>query len=196
VLNELRADQLRDAAVVDLQGGSSASLDKDIPVTTTVIEITKSTFGAFLYVYENRIYPVVSLLSVRVLREEAAQADISPISRQLIFAFCAYVINFGNLSNDKEFWSSQSSLVGPQTYYLDHALLCQDLARVTQPDPRSVYISFFLYGAHAGQGEYRQAWFYLREATTLFSMLRGENQGWYDEKTRRRLFWILVVSER
>jgi SP family general alpha glucoside:H+ symporter-like MFS transporter len=190
VLNELRS--ISQNNFEDPQDVSSSSA---ITATATPVEFTQSVFGEFIGVYENRIYRLVSLLPVDVLRDEATRMQVSPISCQLIFAFCAYIANFGD-TDDASWGPTQSSLMNPKTYYLDHALLSLDRARVTQLDPRSVYISFFLYGAYAGQGNYRQAWFYLREATTLFMMLKDEDQDWFDKKTRKRLFWILVVSER
>jgi SP family general alpha glucoside:H+ symporter-like MFS transporter len=190
VLNELRS--ISQNNFEDPQDVSSSSA---ITATATPVEFTQSVFGEFIGVYENRIYRLVSLLPVDVLRDEATRMQVSPISCQLIFAFCAYIANFGD-TDDASWGPTQSSLVNPKTYYLDHALLSLDRARVTQLDPRSIYISFFLYGAYAGQGNYRQAWFYLREATTLFMMLKDEDQDWFDRKIRKQLFWILVVSER
>jgi SP family general alpha glucoside:H+ symporter-like MFS transporter len=191
VLNELRTIAQNDAGTLQ-----DASSSPTTTVTGTPVEFTQSVFEEFISVYENRIYRLVSLLPVDVLREEAIRIQVSPISCQLIFAFCAYIANFGHITDDANWGPVQSSLVNPKTNYLDHALLSLDRARVTQLDPRSVYISFFLYGAYAGQGNYRQAWFYLREATTLFMMLKDEDQDWFDRKIRKQLFWILVVSER
>ena len=174
-----------------------ASPDEGALVTRATDELfAPSTYEAFISVYENRVYRVVSLLHADVLRREVTHMNNSPISRQLIFAFCAYVLNFGDLSDDTGSLPSLTSPSVPDKFYLNQALICQSIVRVKEPGPRSVYISFFLYGAYAGQGDYRQAWFYLREATTLFMMLRNDSIDWYNERTRSRLFWILVISER
>jgi SP family general alpha glucoside:H+ symporter-like MFS transporter len=190
VLNELRT-----IAQNDVDDAQNASLPPTVTVAATPIEFTQSVFEEFIRIYEDCIYRLVSLLPIHVLRGESTRMQVSPIASQLIFSFCAYIANFGDITEDAN-WGPAWSLVDPKTYYLDHALLSLDRARVTQLDPRSVYISFFLYGAYAGQGNYRQAWFYLREATTLFMMLKDEDEDWFDTKTRTQLFWILVVSER
>ncbi|KAH9871597.1 hypothetical protein J1614_005852 [Plenodomus biglobosus] len=146
--------------------------------------------------YLDRIYQVVPLLSEAVLTGEASQMEVSRASRQLMLAFCAYVVTFGKLSDENEPASSYFANPEAGKHTLETALLSQDLGRVTCPTPHSVYISFFLYGAYAGQGDYRQAWFYLREAATLFMMLKAENHPWYDESAQRSMFWVLLISER
>lgn len=193
VLNAIRADQPQDGVANYSQIASGTSPDEAAFTNTTTAELSKSNIDACIEAYEGIIYPAVPLLNGKVLRAEAAQAALSPISHQLIVAFCAYVANYGKITGPlvpRSFDDNSGSR------FLQAAVSAQDLDRVMQPTPRSVYISFFLYGAHAGQGDYRQAWFYLREATTLFTMLRDEPQEWYDEEARRRLFWILVISER
>jgi SP family general alpha glucoside:H+ symporter-like MFS transporter len=190
VLNDLRASSQDDADVDHRPDASPTG------PTTAPIEDKPSVFEPFIEFYEDRIYAMVSLLPGDLLREEVKRMQFSSMSRGLMFAFCAYVANFGDLPGNTDWDLTQSSSVNPKTYYLDQALLFLQRNKVAQLDPRSVYTSFFLYGAYAGQGDYRQAWFYLREATTLYMMLKDEDRDWFDTKTRTRLFWILVVSER
>jgi len=190
VLNGLRAIPHNDADVFDPQDAAPTA------VVTAAVELTREVFKTLVDVYEKRIYRIVALVPAERLREEFMQMQTSPTSRQLIYAFCAYMANFAEASTNANCGSTQSSQTHSQTYYLDHTLLSLQRDRITQLDHRSVYTSFFLYGAYAGRGDYRQAWFYLREATTLFMMLKDEDRDWFDMKTRTRLFWILVVSER
>lgn len=190
VLNELRAIPHNDADVFDPQDAAPTA------VVTAAVELTRDVFKTLVDVYEERIYRIVALIPAERLREEFMRMQTSPTSRQLIYAFCAYMANFAEASTNANCGSTQSSQTDSQIYYLDHTLLSLQRDRITQLDHRSVYTSFFLYGAYAGRGDYRQAWFYLREATTLFMMLKDEDRDWFDMKTRTRLFWILVVSER
>jgi len=199
IINELRAKQQPSPTAVTSAGTASKPPTENASVTVTTADLPQDIFEALLNVYNNRIYTVVSLLDVRILRAQYSQVGISLRSRQLILAFCAYVANFGDFPNDTGVWSSRLSLPRSSDYYLDYAQHCQRTATAIQPEPRLVYTSFFLYGAYAGQGNYLQAWFYLREATTLYLMLKsdlGNYPEWYNEVTRRRLFWILFVSER
>ncbi|PVI07337.1 hypothetical protein DM02DRAFT_580620 [Periconia macrospinosa] len=142
-------------------------------------------------VYLRRIHPIVPLLNSDLLREEANKATTSLMSRQFILSFCAYVLTFGKVLNDPT--AIPVVDIGPQL--VKSALEIQNVDRITRPCGLSLYISFFLYGAHAGMGDYRQGWFYLREATTLFTMQKPGDE-WYDRDTYRRIFWILLISER
>lgn len=130
-----------------------------------------------------------------VLRQEASQTSTSLLSRQFIASFCAYVVTFGKVLDESLISSSHTTEVALGQQLLDAALRVQYPDRLTQPGLLSVYISFFLYGAFAGLGNYRQGWFHLREATTLFMMQRGNEVG-RDDEAHKCLFWVLVVSER
>ncbi|KAK3399930.1 hypothetical protein B0T20DRAFT_391473 [Sordaria brevicollis] len=75
------------------------------------------------------------------------------------------------------------------------------------PTLERVLITFFLYACHAVLFHHSQAFFWLREATTLWVVLRiddgsGTQEGEARELARvrkslaNRLFWVLLVSER
>ncbi|KAF3050165.1 hypothetical protein E8E11_001407 [Didymella keratinophila] len=127
---------------------------------------------------------------------QVQRAKTSVASRQFVLAFCAYVANFGNALGETQLAQAPSfnEALGRQS--LDDALRVRDPTHVTNPTPHSMLISFFLYGAYAGLGDYQRGWFYLREATTLFTMLQRHGVDWYDERAHSCMFWILLVSER
>ena len=79
------------------------------------------------------------------------------------------------------------------------------------PTLERVLITFFLYACHAVSFHHSQAFFWLREASTLWVVLRvddadscpgpgGDGEGREVARTRKvladRLFWVLLVSER
>jgi len=69
------------------------------------------------------------------------------------------------------------------------------------PVKRTIITAFLLYGCHIGLGNQRHAYYYLREATTLFtaSALDGQASNETDDEdssTDNKLFWLLLVSER
>jgi SP family general alpha glucoside:H+ symporter-like MFS transporter len=190
VLNELRAEaQYHDTSPPQDLQPSSSSLEADQSPGIAALAISEqNTVDTAIDAYVKCIYSVVPLLDVAVIKAHASLADVSTISHQFILAFCAYVGNFGRVSAFFDGAYSQR--------LLESAVSVQDARNIAQPTPLSVYISFFFYGAWAGQGDYQQAWYHLREATTLFMMLKPKLDDWYDEKAQRCLFWILVVSER
>ena len=203
VLNELRESQSRiQTAYASVNPGSPhSSVFQN--TFTPVVEHSPSLDGsgvlepgaidACINAYLERIYPVVPFLTEEILRTEALHSASSLLSRQFIVSFCAYVVTFGKVLG--EAYTSTSDL---GTQLLNSALRIQTPERVSTQTRQSVFISFFLYGAYAGLGMYRQGWFYLREATTLFMLQKNieDEQSWYSPNVHRCLFWVLVVSER
>lgn len=196
VLNELRANQDYDDAPDHAQATPSTSLEYSVTTTVANIAINQDEVEACTEIYLGRIHQVVPLLDAETLKAETSRTSTSLTSHQLMLAFCAYVANFGNFNDEPAYSSIQKKYISPGEHFLRAALSTPDLGRFVQPHPESIYISFFLYGAFAGQGNYRQAWFYLRESTTLFMMIKPGSHPWYTEETQTRLFWILVISER
>ncbi|RYO94860.1 hypothetical protein DL766_002759 [Monosporascus sp. MC13-8B] len=64
------------------------------------------------------------------------------------------------------------------------------------PSLEHVQLSFFIYACHAALMHHSQAFFFLREATTLCLLLRREDMPPDRALLADRLFWVLVVSER
>ena len=190
VLNELRANQAQ-------QGASHSPASSDS--TDSPLIVTYAAEGSFVQdcidAYLCRIRSVVPILTPQALETEVQLAKTSVHSRQFILAFCAYVANFGNVLEEVQPGHRSESLVDHGRQCLTNALRAQAV-RNSDPTPRSILVSFFLYGAHAGLGDYQQGWFYLREATTLFTMLKKDAVSWYDERTHSSVFWILLISER
>lgn len=66
----------------------------------------------------------------------------------------------------------------------------------------SMVTSYFLFGCYVGLELHNKAWFHLREATTsahILDMQKEESYARYDaidSSRRRRLYWLLFVSER
>ena len=200
VLNELRAGQQQlqeeDGSATSGELEVLASIERDVQDTREFGGgLEAVTIDACIEIYLRKIQPVVPLLTTEILREEASRISTSLLSRQFIISFCAYVVTFGKIMHDPLFpVSTQAFEADLGQKLLEAALRIQNPERVTQPGKLSVYITFFLYGAHAGLGDYRQGWFWLREATTLFMMLKGEEG--LEAEAYKCLFWVLVVSER
>ncbi|KAF2644674.1 hypothetical protein P280DRAFT_391533 [Massarina eburnea CBS 473.64] len=204
VLNEIRAGQAEDyqdiLSTEQGRGDGHESLTPYPSTTFTVLGVDGLeglTVDSCIDAYTIYVYPVVPLLSPQIIWNEAALVTTSLLSRQFISSFCAYVVTFGNIISSLLPATSQGSESELSKKLLNAATPTLNQERLTRPSATSAYISFFLYGAHTGLGDYRQGWFYLREATTLFLLLRDvDRQGWFDERAYRCLFWVLLVSER
>lgn len=195
VLNELRGSSRDGDPDPDINGRAPQALDQHGLTDNGVLE--RATVDVFIQAYLTQIYPVIPFLDADILRNEADHTVDSALSRQFMIAFCAYVATFGKVSDDVLFQSAHAANPELGKQLLDDALSIQVPDRISSPSPQSIFISFFLYGAYAGLGDYRQGWFYLREATTLFMMQKGEDDpAWFSPSIYRRMFWVLVVSER
>lgn len=70
------------------------------------------------------------------------------------------------------------------------------------PTINSLVTSFFLFGCYFGLDLHNKAWFHIREATTLAHILGMQKEETYlefdavDAARRRRLYWLLFVTER
>lgn len=193
VLNELRSSQAHHAASISSPTSSESSRYSPFPnIQSPEASFTNECIDAYM----RRIQSVVPILTRHILETEAKLAKTSLASRQFILAFCAYVANFGNVLDEMPSNRQACNQIGLGRQSLNDAIQLQSSMRVIDPTPRSMFVSFFLYGAYAGLGDYQQGWFYLREATTFYTMLKKDAVGWYDEQTDSCIFWILLISER
>ncbi|KAF6826341.1 hypothetical protein CPLU01_09708 [Colletotrichum plurivorum] len=69
----------------------------------------------------------------------------------------------------------------------------RNFARRSSPTFEQCLLTFFLYACHSALFHHSQAFLFLREATTLFLLLRLNSE---PSVLADRLFWVLLVSER
>ena len=73
---------------------------------------------------------------------------------------------------------------------------------IESPTVNTVITSFFLFGCSFGLNKHNSAWFHLREATALAQILGMQDENTYmfdnvvETSRKRRLFWLLFVTER
>ncbi|KAF2268015.1 hypothetical protein CC78DRAFT_455799 [Lojkania enalia] len=195
VLNELRGSTQDSVATSSREPNEVQTFGNIIPQRDDH-ELERSIIDTCVHAYLLRIYPVIPFLTREILQHETRHMAHSLVSRQFILSFCAYVVTFGNVLDDLHLKLSNLSHLGLGEQLLDAAIRIQVIERITEPSLQSVFISFFLYGAFAGLGDYRQCWFHLREASTLLMMYRGDTTGWQTKSIYNRLFWVLSISER
>lgn len=71
------------------------------------------------------------------------------------------------------------------------------------PSLNTLCTSYFLFGCYYGLDLHHKAWFHLREATTLMHMMDMDKERTYQDQydkvessRRRRLYWLLFITER
>lgn len=165
-----------------------------------------------------RLHSTVPILQREMLQSEVALMQESIPSYCLMVSFCAFVIvqtgaivdsssspspnNNNNMENGGLGADSDDNNEYGQAL-LDEALEARKHMDFisARPSCRLIITSFFLYGAHVALGNQRQAWFFLREATTQYMSgplevgggdLEMENSSTFSGQ----LFWLILVSER
>ncbi|RLL94775.1 hypothetical protein CFD26_102538 [Aspergillus turcosus] len=120
----------------------------------------------------------------------------------LVVSFCAFVMmQTGYSSQAASSTWAQSMDAGREL--LDEATdTRRHLDPLTVPVRQSITIAFLLYGCHIALGNQRHAYYFLREATTLYTAgmldtqsgaLDGDAE---DSSLAGKLFWLLLISER
>ncbi|KAL2826391.1 hypothetical protein BDW59DRAFT_145115 [Aspergillus cavernicola] len=116
----------------------------------------------------------------------------------LVSAFCAFIFAQTGYAS----WHNPENPPGT----LGRSLLEEALAArrhldpFTAPSRHGITIAFLLYGCQIGMGNQRHAYYFLREATTLYTAGMLDQSDTEVEEIRPSsagsLFWLLVVSER
>jgi alpha-glucosidase len=112
----------------------------------------------------------------------------------LVIAFCAFVLTQTGYTSGH---SPEALTASLGQHLLEEAMAARRyLDPFTAPSRHGITISFLLYGCQIGMGNQRHAYYFLREATTLYTagMLDQPDAG-VDEDAGN-LFWLLLISER
>ena len=73
---------------------------------------------------------------------------------------------------------------------------------IENPTTDTIRTSFFLFGCCFGLNKHNAGWLYLRDATALAQILGMQDESAYvssdavENARKRRLFWLLFVTER
>jgi hypothetical protein len=129
----------------------------------------------------------------------AAGGGLDEESYCLLCSFCAFVIlQTGGITSVQ--LAQVNIHYAPLSYgqlLLREALSARShLDMLTTPTLRSVVLTFFIYGCHSALGKHRLAWFFLREATTLYTSATLDSNDDMTDEALNRLYWLLLISER
>lgn len=80
---------------------------------------------------------------------------------------------------------------------LEEALAAhRHIPRRSNPSFENVLLTFFIYACHAALLHHSQAFFFLRETTTLYLLFKPETLPDSSKVLAERLYWVLIASER
>ncbi|KAL2191652.1 hypothetical protein L209DRAFT_769055 [Thermothelomyces heterothallicus CBS 203.75] len=212
VINELKETQRQTSLSAKLQGGiNGGALGAGLAPTPRLL--TKETLKACIDFYFAHMLPTIPILDRQRLEQDAMYMDQNLDTYCLLTSLCSFVclqpgmVMPGAGVNDP---FGQDSMFGANV--VTSSLLMEETIRVRKgydyvasPTVNTLCTSFFLFAVHHGLEMHDKAWFYLREATTLTHMARMNEEQAYmqydsndsvDASRRRRLYWLLFVTER
>ncbi|KAF4160359.1 hypothetical protein CNMCM8927_004817 [Aspergillus lentulus] len=149
-----------------------------------------------------RMQGTVPILQAETFRRYVEQMDHRIHAYCLVVSFCAFVMMQTGYSSSQAAGSRWTQSMDTGRELLDEATEARrHLDPLTVPVRQSITIAFLLYGCHIALGNQRHAYYFLREATTLYTagMLdtqAGALDGDEDNSSSGKLFWLLLISER
>ncbi|KAF4955756.1 hypothetical protein FGADI_4327 [Fusarium gaditjirri] len=164
---------------------------------------------AHVRLFQRFLYPIMPVVDDDILADAARLDDLPPSRYALILAICAATRmqlrldkRIDNCENDLNAQiPSEPRLTGDMLVNLAEKSLRQ-YSVIDDTTLDSVLVSFFLFASYGNLNDPRHAWFYLNQSITLAQSLDlTKESGYYglpDEQRekRRRVFWLLFVTER
>jgi hypothetical protein len=151
------------------------------------------------------MYPIMPILNRQRLEQQALYQDQSLDTYCLLTSLCAFML----LQPGMVMPGGDPLFEHPGASITSSALLMEEAIRVRKgydytesPSLNTLCTSYFLYGCYYALEMHDKAWFHLREATTLAHMIGMTQEEKYlqfdnvDSSRRRRLYWLLFVTER
>ncbi len=213
VINELKETQRQTSLSVKLQGGMNGGASSATLAPTPRL-LTKETLKACIDFFFAHMYPTMPILERHRLEQDAMYMDQNLDTYCLLTSLCAFVCLQPGMVMPGA--SMQNDPFSPDMMFggniVTSTLLMEETIRVRKgydfvasPTANSLCTSYFLYAVHHGLEMHDKAWFHLREATTLAHLARMNEEQAYlqydsndavDASRRRRLYWLLFVTER
>ncbi|EAW10466.1 putative C6 transcription factor (AmyR) [Aspergillus clavatus NRRL 1] len=164
---------------------------------------------AHVNVYFKYLFPIMPVVRKDELQADCHQPErLTPQRYALLAALCA--ATHIQLKLDGAMAVSDPSAFGTdgQCTMSGEELLAEAVRARKESDPTddvnidSLLTSFFVFTAYSNQDKQEQAWFYLSQATSMIFTLGLHREATYAEfspeeaEEKRKVFWLLFVSER
>ncbi|KAK4114840.1 hypothetical protein N656DRAFT_704789 [Canariomyces notabilis] len=214
VINELKETQRQTSLSAKLQSGMNGVASSPTLAPNPRL-LSKETLKACIEFFFAHMYPMMPILDPQRLEQDTMCMDQNLDTYCLLTSLCAFVClqpgmvlpTMGMPVNDP---FNPDMMFGGNI--LTSSLLMDETIRVRKgydyvasPTINSLCTSYFLFAVHHGLDMHDKAWFYLREATTMAHIIRMNEERTYlqydtsdniDASRRRRLFWLLFITER
>lgn len=217
ILNELRANGARiDTSISKSPQNTQSHPPRDdraplLPRETSSCQFSK-TVGLVNHeliqscseYFSSRMRGTVPILDPASFQKQVEQGAECLHAYCLVTAFCAFVVTQTGYRMSSQILDGDPGLT--QEEYRKRLIAEATEARkhldpFSDPVERNVIAAFLLYGCHIGLGNQRHAYYFLREATTLYTASALDDQTSRkahgdDSSLAGNLFWLLLISER
>jgi hypothetical protein len=176
----------------------------DISIGTLTARPQAMRFYRYVELFFTHLYPIMPVLDPNIYLYSNLLRGPSPLTSEeysLLSALSAITIVQLNLSAA----SDERSLLVLQPEALVRECL-QERARndsyLNKPTTTTIITSFFLFGYYGNMEVHGKSRYYLQEAITFAEMINLDDEGVNAELSqseiqwRRRLFWLLFITER
>lgn len=209
VISELRETQRQTSLSAQVQNRMNgiSGPPTNPSLTPTPGLVTSDMVKECLEFFFANMYPHMPILSRQRLEQQAMYMDQSLDTYCLMASLCAFVIiqpGMGIPGGDPYGLDSM-----PGANIVSSTLLMEETIRVRKgydyiesPSLNTLCTSYFLFSCYYGLDMHEKAWFHLREATTMIHMIGMNREEAYvqmdpvESCRRRRLYWLLFVTER
>jgi hypothetical protein len=168
--------------------------------------LTNDTIKACIDFFFTNMYPTLPILHRGRLEQQARFVEQDIDVYCLLTSLCAFMMIQPGMPIPGDPLPLD---IQPGANLVSGTLLMEETLRVRKaydyletPTLNSLVTSFFLFGCYFGLDLHNKAWFHLREATTLAHILNMQKEETYQQfdpiesSRRRRLYWLLFVTER
>lgn len=205
-------------SLVDYMEGPSSSSSSSSPATTCVTpsmscdappsllsrpqRVSSTVLLAHVNVFLKHLYPIMPVFDSNQVVEDCDHVEtLSPSRYAFLLALCAAThlqLNLDAMQDDSGLHSSEYGKV----------LVAKALSTLQEFDPienlqiDTVLSSFFLFAAYGNMDRQNHAWYYLSQSISYAYALNLHQEQTYaslphaDAELRRRIFWLLFITER
>ncbi|MCJ1391205.1 hypothetical protein MMC18_004067 [Xylographa bjoerkii] len=210
VISELRKTQEHDLSRPSPSskgGGDSLESPLGSPLSTRTPGLLPADTiqSCVLYFFEN-FYHTMPILDQSRMEQTLKEIDTRTEAYCLVGSICSFVVIQPDFhvqtTGDRPRTISMRRVVAQCLRLVEETLrVWNSYDHKDNPTLTDVLIAFFLSAAYFGLEKANAAWIHLREAITLAQLLGMHDEGTYkrgdvDGDIRRRLFWLLYISER
>lgn len=174
------------------------------------IRVPSNVLLAHVNVFLKHLYPIMPVVEEESLRLDCSNPDtLPPAKYALLTSLCAAThiqLKLGSAT------STAPDLSPPTSYdpsyftgefFISECLKArQEFDFMAEPSCATLLSSFFLFASYGNLDKQNHAWFYLTQSISFAYTLCLHNESQYamlecsEAETRRRIYWLLFVTER